>query len=164
MKNILKKFGAGFAVATFLTTVANASVVYDWVNAAGTPANALASGTLTVSGGTISSLVFTIQGLSPSENTFSGTIAVLGADQDLTLNGTMNDPGDPSLPSVAWSPTGSSASAGENSAKYTVRSATTIDGDWVAAVPEPTSMVAGALLLLPFGVSAVRMLRRRQAA
>ena len=30
-------------------------------------------------------------------------------------------------------------------------------------IPEPTTMVAGALLLLPFGVSTLRMLRRRTA-
>ncbi len=32
-----------------------------------------------------------------------------------------------------------------------------------AAVPEPTTMVAGALLLLPFGASTLRILRRRTA-
>ena len=31
-------------------------------------------------------------------------------------------------------------------------------------VPEPTTMVAGALLLLPFGMSTLRILRKRQAA
>jgi type VI secretion system secreted protein VgrG len=31
-------------------------------------------------------------------------------------------------------------------------------------VPEPTTMVAGALLVLPFGMSALRMLRKRQVA
>ncbi|MEI7941050.1 MAG: hypothetical protein WCK27_30620, partial [Verrucomicrobiota bacterium] len=30
-------------------------------------------------------------------------------------------------------------------------------------VPEPTTMIAGALLLLPFGASTLRMLRRRTA-
>jgi hypothetical protein len=33
----------------------------------------------------------------------------------------------------------------------------------LAAVPEPTTMIAGALLLLPFGASTLRMLRRRTA-
>jgi len=33
----------------------------------------------------------------------------------------------------------------------------------VTAVPEPTTMIAGALLLLPFGASTLRMLRRRTA-
>jgi len=32
-----------------------------------------------------------------------------------------------------------------------------------APVPEPTTMIAGALLLLPFGASTLRMLRRRTA-
>jgi hypothetical protein len=34
----------------------------------------------------------------------------------------------------------------------------------VAAVPEPASLLAGALMLLPFGTGALRMLRRRQTA
>jgi hypothetical protein len=34
----------------------------------------------------------------------------------------------------------------------------------VSAVPEPTTMVAGALLLLPFGASALRILRKKRAA
>jgi hypothetical protein len=33
----------------------------------------------------------------------------------------------------------------------------------VSAVPEPTTMIAGALLLLPFGASTLRILRRRTA-
>jgi len=34
----------------------------------------------------------------------------------------------------------------------------------VSAVPEPTTMIAGALLLLPFGASTLRVLRKRQTA
>jgi len=34
----------------------------------------------------------------------------------------------------------------------------------VSAVPEPTTLIAGALLLLPFGASTLRILRRRRAA
>ena len=33
----------------------------------------------------------------------------------------------------------------------------------IQAVPEPTTMIAGALLLLPFGASTIRVLRRRAA-
>ena len=33
----------------------------------------------------------------------------------------------------------------------------------IQSVPEPTTMIAGALLLLPFGVSTLRLLRRRTA-
>jgi hypothetical protein len=35
--------------------------------------------------------------------------------------------------------------------------------DDISMVPEPTTMIAGALLLLPFGASTLRMLRRRTA-
>ena len=34
----------------------------------------------------------------------------------------------------------------------------------VAPVPEPTTMIAGALLLLPFGASTLRMLRKSRKA
>jgi len=33
-----------------------------------------------------------------------------------------------------------------------------------APVPEPTTLIAGALLLLPFGASTLRMLRRNRTA
>jgi hypothetical protein len=36
--------------------------------------------------------------------------------------------------------------------------------DQLAIVPEPTTMIAGALLLLPFGASTLRILRRNRAA
>jgi hypothetical protein len=32
------------------------------------------------------------------------------------------------------------------------------------SVPEPTTMIAGALLLLPFGASTIRILRRNRTA
>jgi len=33
-----------------------------------------------------------------------------------------------------------------------------------ASVPEPTTMIAGALLLLPFGASTIRFLRKNRMA
>jgi hypothetical protein len=36
--------------------------------------------------------------------------------------------------------------------------------EFISAVPEPTTMIAGALLLLPFGASALRTIRKKQAA
>jgi hypothetical protein len=39
-----------------------------------------------------------------------------------------------------------------------------IDNVQISAVPEPTTMIAGALLLLPFGASAIRILRRNRQA
>lgn len=41
---------------------------------------------------------------------------------------------------------------------------TTYDFEPNAPVPEPTTMIAGALLLLPFGASTLRMLRKKQTA
>jgi hypothetical protein len=34
----------------------------------------------------------------------------------------------------------------------------------LTAVPEPTTMIAGALLLLPFGASTLRFMRKNRAA
>jgi hypothetical protein len=39
-----------------------------------------------------------------------------------------------------------------------------LDNVVVSAVPEPTTMIAGALLLLPFGASTLRLLRKTRAA
>jgi hypothetical protein len=41
---------------------------------------------------------------------------------------------------------------------------TTYDFEAAAPVPEPTTIIAGALLLLPFGASALRILRKKQTA
>ena len=48
-------------------------------------------------------------------------------------------------------------------AERTSPDAQSLVGPWVQ-VPEPTTMVAGALLLLPFGMSTLRVLRKRRAA
>lgn len=40
----------------------------------------------------------------------------------------------------------------------------TIQNPHTAPVPEPTTMIAGALLLLPFGASTIRMLRKNRTA
>jgi hypothetical protein len=42
-------------------------------------------------------------------------------------------------------------------------SPTAIGDSMLTPVPEPTTMIAGALLLVPFGASTLRMLRRRTA-
>jgi hypothetical protein len=151
-----KCFGLGLAVAVGLAVNANASVVvYNWVNTAGSLNPA--SGMLTVNGGTVTDLTFTLHSLTPSDNSFTGTFAVLG-DLDLTLTGTTTGTGvDAGGLTVTWAPTGSTALLGENSAKYGVHSPITIDGDWVpeAAVPEPATWLAG-ILVLPFGWSTIR--------
>jgi len=47
---------------------------------------------------------------------------------------------------------------GGNSCQYAISGYTTFNA---TAVPEPTTIIAGALLLLPFGASAMRILRRK---
>ena len=39
-----------------------------------------------------------------------------------------------------------------------------VNQDQLAIVPEPTTMIAGALLLLPFGASTLRILRKNRVA
>jgi len=160
--------GAGLALAALLTTVANASVVYNWVNTPGPGVDPpAASGILTLTGGTggiVSDLTFTLYGITPPDNTFTGTAVVL-PDQNLTLSGTTTGSGvDSGAIAVTWTPTVFTALVGENSAYYEDVNSFTIYGDWVPAVPEPTTTIAGALMLLPFGASALRMLRQRQTA
>jgi hypothetical protein len=46
----------------------------------------------------------------------------------------------------------------------TAAGTTTYDFELNAPVPEPTTVIAGALLLLPFGATALRMLRKNRAA
>jgi hypothetical protein len=156
----MKCFGLGLAVAVSLAANANASVVvYDWVNGTGGVGKTgyPASGTLTVSGGTVTDLTFTLNGGPYSNNHFSGTFAILG-DNDLTLTGTTTTSGsiDDALP-VTWAASGDTASFGENSATFGGHTTTTIYGDWVpvAAVPEPATWLAG-ILVLPFGWSTIR--------
>lgn len=164
-------FGAGLALAALLTTVANASVVYIWVNTPGPGEDPPpASGILTLTGGTggiVGDLAFTLYGITPPDNTFNGTAMVL-PDQNLTLSGTTTGSGvDSGAIAVMWHPTVFTALVGENSAFYEYNNLNyTIYGDWVpeAAVPEPTTIIAGASMLLPFGASALRMLRKRQTA
>jgi choice-of-anchor C domain-containing protein len=56
-----------------------------------------------------------------------------------------------------------SAPAGTQQFPNTTPWGAVIDNVSLVAVPEPTTMIAGALLLLPFGVSTLRALRRRTA-
>ena len=65
--------------------------------------------------------------------------------------------------SLTW--TGNSLYAGETLGILlgTSHAQTAFDALSLTAVPEPTTMVAGALLLLPFGASTLRILRRRTA-
>ncbi len=51
-----------------------------------------------------------------------------------------------------------------NNGTATIPASANIDSITIFPVPEPTTMIAGALLLLPFGASTLRILRKRQMA
>jgi hypothetical protein len=62
---------------------------------------------------------------------------------------------------VAWA--GVEIGNWDNGTLYPVPASANIESITIGAVPEPTTMVAGALLLLPFGASTLRILRKRTA-
>jgi len=74
----------GLALATMLTTIANASLTYTWVP--DTSINSVTtSGTLTIDAGVVSSFSFTLGDI--TFNGFDGSTLVL-TDLNLQLNGT----------------------------------------------------------------------------
>ena len=89
------------------------------------------------------------------------------------VNGFEHVPGGPatsgSSPITSWSSTPVHLSAGEP-VDFMVTTDGKFDNDstglqaLVTAVPEPTTLIAGALLLLPFGASTLRILRRNRVA
>jgi hypothetical protein len=142
-------------------------ITYDWEQSSSTLPGYISSGTLiynTAGAGAVSSLTFTE--LNPgipyvgTVNNFFGTATVLPPglpNGDLQLSGSSTgtqNPGGAFI--VGWLPNGTSSSATEQ----VVYDNTTITGAWVP-VPEPATMIAGALLLLPFGVSTLRMRKTR---
>lgn len=166
-----------FAGLAMIPSAANASLeVFTWVpdNTYPLPKDYLSSsGTLdydTVSGD-VSDFSFTYSFLGTDDtynNAYSGT-GLLG-DGDLVLHGNSYDSnGFLGIPDVLWIPTGL-PQPDENSAT----ALGTLFGDWVytstvidnqaAPVPEPTTMFAGAMLLLPLGLGAVRSLRKNRNA
>jgi hypothetical protein len=167
MKRKSRRFGVGLAIATMLTSIANATmVVYNWVPDA---INPLTSQPSLPSSGTLQfdtetgvlydfSITFTLEG-GTTETTFGnfdGTISLLGVN--LQLNGTSS--GDYA---ANWTPYATSPGPDEN--WVSLSADPDYYGDWVpeTPVPEPTTMLAGALLLLPFGASTLRMLRKGRA-
>jgi len=169
-----------FAGLAMIPSAANASLeVFTWApdTTRPLPENFLSSsGTLdydTVNGD-ISDFSLTYSFLGTDDtyldiyNAYNGT-GLLG-DGDLVLNGFSYD-SDAFLgiPDVFWIPTGL-PQPDENSAT----ALGTLFGDWVytstisdnqtAPVPEPTTVFAGAMLLLPLGLGAVRSLRKSRNA
>lgn len=157
----LKGFAVGLALASLLTTVANASLtVYNWVPDANNSDSS--SGQLEYDPGTgsLSTFSFTLNG--DTYNIFLGTISGL-SDYDLQLIGTSSSSYSSSYPLVTWTSSDEISSLDENEI---VLSEDPDYGDWVpeVAVPEPSTIIAGTLLLLPLGASTLRLLRKNHTA
>jgi hypothetical protein len=167
MKRVLK-ITVGLALVTLTTAVANAALVgFTWV-----PDNSLTlqptSGSLTYDtvSGAVSSFSWYYDSFANPDTSFSGTATLL-VDGNLKLVGTST--GTSPAPTTDWYslfPLGAPPNADENYFNVHadgVHPAGPGFGNW-APVPEPTTIIGGALLLLPFGLSTLRLLRRNRTA
>jgi hypothetical protein len=164
MKKILG-YGAGLALAMFLTTTAKAQMAYYWVPYSGN--GVTTSGTLNVNAaGQVTSLVF-YDGTYAIYTSFSALPPTLGGpangygtqvlgDNDIVLTGVSLLTGKDTL---QWDPNGTPLPTTEQN----TQDAYNTQGDWVP-VPEPSTLISGAMLLLPFGASTLRILRRKVVA
>jgi hypothetical protein len=160
MKRKLKGFGLGLAIASLLTTVANANLVYNWFPDANNSDSS--SGQLEYDSGTgLSTFSFTLNG--DTYDIFNGSILILSSDGHLQLIGTSSSSYSSSYPLVTWTSSDEISSLDENEI---VVSSDPDYGDWVpeVAVPEPSTIIAGTLLLLPLGASTLRLLRKNRTA
>jgi len=121
---------------------------------------------------------FSLTGLNPSTALISGQWATDNQGVSIVLNGNTIVSGSAAAAAnfTGWTAFTISSGfvSGVNTLDFTIKNWSGGDGygnptglrvemTGTAAVPEPTTMVAGALLLLPFGASTLRMLRRRTA-
>jgi hypothetical protein len=106
----------------------------------------------------LGSTTFTSTGLSANSVDVTALLqAAINANQNwFGLYLTPNGPGD----NYQWTYTYSGFEANPDSAGMLL----TVKVGAVEAVPEPTTMIAGALLLLPFGAGTMRLLRKGRAA
>jgi hypothetical protein len=179
---ILKTFGLMAVVAVSLTTAAKADIITDyyWVQgpSSGTAAASFFDGaflnpTITSSGNltydlttkTISGYTFDVIGAITIADT---SVSPTSPDSIILPGGNLHlspvDPGTGNVTSLGskgqWIDDLVFDSADQNYFQTSAGSA--ITGDWVP-VPEPTTVIAGILMLLPFGVSAVKIIRNRKA-
>jgi hypothetical protein len=124
--------------------------------ATGTDANLLQSLTLT------SGIGYTINAWLATPGGAGGTLQI---DLNGTVAGNISISGSSAYQEINWTatPTSSSGLLGFIWTGNSSSSALDID-DVSVAVPEPSTMVAGALMVLPFGSCAVRKLRRKSQA
>jgi hypothetical protein len=169
----LKKCSLGLALVTGLASAAKADIYEDFAWDPNVPANIYtSSGAITydVTTGSISSFTFT-DGPDGTFPTFAADYSLILLDGNLFIHGTASGSGVttvvggnvlpvtlnfnvPGTPGVAGVPT---TGPGEQQ----VQDGASIWGDWVP-VPEPTTYIAGAMLMIPFGASTLRTLRRKQ--
>jgi hypothetical protein len=180
------------AVALGLAVQANASmydIAYTQVGATsayGSPVPGTttdATGTLTVIGNTVISGTLTVTGTGPDNGTYT-LISSTGSDSLIQYDNVWPIT---TTGGLAWSLTGAANTAstemnmwstdggeyGQPSGYYALwggasgQSSTfnveSYGNLTVTAVPEPTTIVSGVLMLLPFGASTLRILRRRVA-
>jgi hypothetical protein len=145
------QFGAALVAAVFFSSAANASIYYTWVPDAGN--SVTSDGSFYLTGDTISDFTFSVNG-SAADTSFSGSVTPVGIDA--VLSGASSGGLD-----AGWAAGSSpedvfSSTAGSGSGTW-------VDGFPVSAVPEPSTILAGASVLLPFGASTLRILRRRHA-
>jgi hypothetical protein len=135
------------------------------------------SGVINVSGGVATSGYFDVTAGAATGvwNLSPGT----GSDSSFYWDNAVNSAGNPFLTSAGLLFTGTGVYAGNeiniwgNSAdNYSLQG--NIGGNWnpisnggeatLTAVPEPTTIISGVMMLLPFGASTLRVLRRKQVA
>jgi hypothetical protein len=143
-------------------------VDYTWVQAATTVPGYTSTGAIHYDKTTGSIVTITFSEISSAGtetvNVFLPLLPtlVLPSGNYLQLRGISDDPtgaldgGDFLL---GWRANGATSTPTEQQ----VNDNTTLTGAWVP-VPEPTTVIAGALLLLPFGASTLRILRRKNVA
>jgi hypothetical protein len=176
----IKHLGLGLALAVGLTTSAKAGLAgtYTWVYGGettyplGTPPESTpaSSGSLTVNSlGVVTAFTFTETpgGTLTLANVTPPVVTLLGdGNLVVTTSGFSTFglfffrsgifPGPPGGQILPYN------SANENA----VFDNGQIGGDWVKSspVPEPSTYIAGALMVLPFGASTMRIMRRKQSA
>lgn len=175
MKKRHKLIGAIAASACLLgATASKADIIYSWVPYSGNATTTI--GTLDVnSSGDVVSLTYYETGSSGTlQLDYTGGLNNAGwyptsfpgfidgvkvlADGDAVLNGSLYDSatGD----QITFTPFANPALA---PTEQNVQNLYGTQGDW-SPVPEPTTMIAGAFLLLPMGASTLRALRKNRAA
>jgi hypothetical protein len=159
--------GTGSAVL-FQGNVASGPWTYGPITTVGNhqSANVTGGGVLTISDGS-ADLTGNVNWIEVST---TGSIGGVNAALVVNVTGITYSGTDPDLMSLATSSDGSMNLSFQFSPSKTLTDLTTGVLPYKTSysgsisnipVPEPTTMLAGALLLLPFGVSAIRMLRRK---